>query len=47
MLYVLKECSVEEWAIRIIQGMYTNARSHARVNGQYSDECVGVGVHQG
>ena len=37
-----------EWAIRIIQGMYTNARSRVRVNGQYSEEFgVGVGVHKG
>ena len=28
--------------------MYTNARSHVRVNGQYSEEFgVGFGVHQG
>ena len=36
-----------EWAIRIIQGMYKNARSLVRVNGQYSEELeVGVGVHE-
>ena len=32
----------------MIQGVYTNARSHIRVNGQYSEEFgVGIGVHQG
>jgi len=39
---------VKEWAVRVIQGMYTNVRSRVRVNGQYSEEFgVGVGVHQG
>ena len=39
---------MEEWSIRVIQGMYTNARSRVRVNGQYSEEFgVAVGVHQG
>ena len=35
--------------MRVIQGMYSNARSRVRVNGQYSEEfgiSVG-GVHQG
>ena len=39
---------MEEWAVCVIQGMYTNVRSRVRVNGQYSEEfSVGVGVHQG
>ena len=39
---------MEEWAVRVIQGMYTNVRSRVCVNGQYSEEFgVGVGVHQG
>ena len=39
---------MEEWAVRVIQGMYTDVKSHDRVNGQYSKEFgVGVGVHQG
>ena len=39
---------VEEWAVRIIQGMYSNALSLVRVNGQYSEKFgVGIGVHQG
>ena len=37
---------VEEWAVPVIQGKYSNA--HGWVNGQYSEECaMGVGVHQG
>ena len=44
----LRCVGVEERAIRIIQGMYTNARSRVRVNGRYSEEFgFGVGVHQG
>ena len=39
---------VEEWAVRVIQGMYSNAQSRARVNCQYSEEFgVGIGMHQG
>ena len=39
---------MEEWAVRVIQGMYMDVKSHVRVNGQYSKEFgVGVGVHQG
>ena len=46
--WALRSCGVEEWAVRIIQAMYSNARSRVRVNGQYSEEFgVGVGVHQG
>ena len=46
--WALRSLGVEEWAIRVIQGMYRNARSRVRVNGQYSEEFnVGVGVHQG
>ena len=44
----MRSLGVEEWAIRVIQGMYNNARSRVRVNEQYSEEFgVGVGVHQG
>ena len=35
---------MEEWAVRVIQGMYTNVKSRVRVNGEFG---VGVGVHQG
>ena len=39
---------VEEWAMCVIQGMYSNAWSQIRVNGQYSDAFgMGVDVHQG
>ena len=39
---------MEEWAVHVIQGMYSNAKSWVRVNGQISDEFeVQVGVHQG
>ena len=46
LLWALRSVGVDEWAIRIIQCMYTKARSRARVNGQYSEEFV-VGVHPG
>ena len=46
--WVLRSVGVEEWSIRVIQGMYTNARSRIRVNGQYSEEFgLAVGVHLG
>ena len=46
--WALRSLGVEEWAVRAIQCMYTNARSRVRVNGQYSEEFeVKVGVHQG
>ena len=39
---------MEEWAVRVIQGMYTDVKSRVRVKGQYSKEFgVGFGVHQG
>src|SRR6056300_1728659 len=46
--WALRSLGVDEWAVRAIQGLYTNARSRVRVNGQLSEEFgVGVGVHQG
>ena len=36
--WALRSVGVEERAVRIIQGMYTNARSRVRVNGLYSEE---------
>ena len=46
--WAMRSLGVEEWAVRVVQGMYSNARSRVRVNGQYSKEFdVGVGVHQG
>ena len=45
--WVLRCLGVKEWAVQVIQGMYSKARSCVRVNGQYSEEFgVGVGVHQ-
>ena len=42
--WALRSLGVEEWAVRVIQGMYMDVR----VNGQYSKEFgVGVGVHLG
>ena len=39
---------MEKWAVRVIQGMYTDVKSRVHVSGQYSKEFgVGVGVHQG
>ena len=39
---------MEEWIVRLVQGMYANARSHVRVGEGYSEEFeVKVGVHQG
>ena len=40
--WAMRSLGVEEWAIRVIQGMETNSRSRVRVNGQYSEE-FGVG----
>ena len=43
-----RSVGVEEWSIRVIQGMYSNARSRILVNGQYSEEFgVAVEVRQG
>ena len=42
--WALRSLGVEEWAVAVIQGVYSNAR----VNGQYSEGFgVGVDVHQG
>ena len=40
--WVLRSLKVTEWALCVIQGMYSNAWSRMRVNGQYSEE-FGVG----
>ena len=46
--WALRSLGVEEWAVCVIQGMYTDVKSRVGVNGQYSKEFgVGVGVHQG
>ena len=37
---------VEEWLIRVVQALYTNARSCVRVNGTLNEEfVVKVGVY--
>ena len=39
---------MDEWIVRLVQGMYSNARSLVRVGEGYSEEFeVKVGVHQG
>ena len=42
--WALRSSGVEEWAVRVIWGMYSNVRSHVQVNDGYSEE---FGVHQG
>ena len=46
--WTMRRVGVDEWLIRTIQAMYTNAKSSVRINGQFSS-CfdVQVGVHQG
>ena len=41
-LEALRSPRVNEWAVRIIQDMYSNVWSHVWVNGQYSEELVGI-----
>ena len=36
--WALRSLGEEEWAVRVIQGMYTDVKSRVRVNGQYSKE---------
>ena len=44
----LRKVGVEEWIVLLVQGMYANVRSRARVDEGYSEEFeVKVGVHQG
>ena len=46
--WALRKLGVEEWIVRLVQGMYANAPSHVRVGEGYSEEFeVKVGVHQG
>ena len=46
--WALTKLGVEEWIVRLVQGMYANARSCVRVGEGYSEEFeVKVGVHQG
>ena len=46
--WTLRKLGVEEWIVRLVQGMYANAWSRVRVGEGYSEEFeVKVGVHQG
>ena len=46
--WALRKLGVDEWIVRLVQGMYSNARSRVRVGVGYSEEFeVKVGVHQG
>ena len=46
--WALRKLGVEEWIVRLVQGMYANARSRVRLGEGYSEEFeVKVGVHQG
>ena len=43
-----EKARVEEWIVRLVQGMYANARSRVHVGEGFSKEFeVKVGVHQG
>ena len=44
----LRKLGVKEWIVRLVQGMYANARNHVHVGEGYSEVFeVKVGVHQG
>ena len=46
--WALRKLSVEEWIVRLVQGMYANSRSRVRVGEGYSEVFeVKVVVHQG
>ncbi len=46
--WAMRKLHVDEWVIRLVQGMYANARSRVRVGDGLSEEFqVRVGVHQG
>ena len=46
--WALRKLGVEEWIVRLVLGMYANARNRIRVSEGYSEEFeVKVGVHQG
>ena len=46
--WALRKLGVEEWIVRLVQGMYANARSRVLVGEGYSEEFeLKVGVHQG
>ena len=46
--WALRKLGADEWIVGLVQGMYSNARSHVCVGEGYSEEFkVKVGVHQG
>ena len=46
--WALRKFGVDEWIVRLVQGMYSSARSRVRVGEGYSEEFeVKVGVHLG
>ena len=46
--WALRKLGVEEWMVKVIQSLYTNARSQVRINGSFcKDFTVKVGLHQG
>ena len=46
--WALRKLGVDEWIVRLVLGIYSNARSRVRVGEGYSEEFeVKVGVHQG
>ena len=46
--WALRKPDVEEWILRLVQGMYANARSRVHVGEGYSEEFeVKIGIHQG
>ena len=46
--WALRKLGVEEWIVRLVHGLYANARSHVHIGEGYSEEFeVKVGVHQG
>ena len=46
--WALRKLGVDEWIVRVVQDMYSNARSRVCVGEGHSEEFgVKVGVHQG
>ena len=46
--WAMRKLGIDEWLVRLVQSMYTDVRSRARVGNGYSEEFeVAVGVHQG
>ena len=46
--WALRKLGVDEWIVRTVQSMYSNAQSRIRVGNDYSEPInVSVGVHQG